>query len=272
MLTNLLASIQWDKFGIVIGIFAGIAVVLTICILLVAKFCKVDADQKVESILSHLAGANCGGCGCSGCSGFAEKLAKGEADLGACHVTNADSKKEICDILGVPYADDKPTVSVCKCNGGIHAHNAFEYTGAVDCAEEAKLYGGAKSCKYGCLGDGNCVRICPETAICLKDKCANVDPDHCTSCGSCLNVCPKHLFERIPADAKVYIACSSHDRGKAVMDACEFGCIACGKCAKVCPSGAITMVDNLPVIDYEKCIKCGKCAESCPRHTIQTRY
>ena len=49
-------------------------------------------------------------------------------------------------------------------------------------------------------------------------------------------------------------------------------CIACGKCARTCPSGAITMQDNLPVINYDKCIKCGKCAEACPRHTIKTRY
>ncbi len=56
------------------------------------------------------------------------------------------------------------------------------------------------------------------------------------------------------------------------MDVCKYGCIACGKCAKTCPSGAITMVDNLPVIDYGKCIKCGKCAEACPRGTILTRY
>ena len=59
----LLAPVNWAQVGIVLGIFAAIALVLTICILLVAKFCKTNADEKVETILSHLAGANCGGCG-----------------------------------------------------------------------------------------------------------------------------------------------------------------------------------------------------------------
>ena len=272
MNTLILASVDWAQVGIVIGIFAAIAVVLTICILLVAKFCKTNADEKVEAILSHLAGANCGGCGCSGCSGFAEKLARGEATLGDCHVTQKAEKEKIAGVLGIAFEDAKPTVAVCHCNGGLNAEDAFSYSGAIDCVEENKLYGGHKKCKYGCLAGGNCVRVCPESAICLKEECASVSPEKCISCGACLGACPKGLFTRIPADAKVYIACTSHDKGKAVMDVCKFGCIACGKCAKVCPSGAITMVDNLPVIDYEKCIKCGKWAAACPRHTIQTRY
>ena len=271
MQTLLLAQVQWGQVGIVIGIFAAIAVLLTVCILLVAKFCKTNADEKVESILSHLAGANCGGCGCTGCSGFAEKLAKGEATLSDCHVTETAQKAAIAEILGVPFSAGKPTVSICHCAGGQNAADAFIYNGAKDCAEENKHAGGHKSCKYGCLGDGNCSRVCPEGAISLPGGCAQTD-DKCISCGACMLACPKKLFSRIPADARVYIACSSHAKGKAVMDACKVGCIACGKCARVCPQGAITMQDNLPVIDYDKCVNCGKCAEACPRGSIRTRY
>ena len=272
-MTNcLLAPVQWAQVGIVLGVFAAIALVLTVCILLVAKFCKTNADEKAEAILSHLAGANCGGCGCTGCAGFAEKLARGEASLADCHVTEAGEKAEIAKVLGVPFAASKPTVSVCRCSGGVHAKDEFVYSGAADCTEENKFAGGHKVCKYGCLGDGNCTRACPESAIALPGACADVDPDKCISCGACILNCPKGLFMRIPADAKVYIACASHERGKAVIDACEYGCIACGKCVRTCPEGAISMQDNLPVIDYEKCVNCGKCAEACPRRTIRVRY
>ena len=106
MKSNLLADIQWSQVGIVLGIFAAIAAVLVVCILLVAKFCKTNADEKVEHILSHLAGANCGGCGCSGCAGFAEKLAKGEAKLSDCHVTEAEEKWEALRLLCQRLAPD----------------------------------------------------------------------------------------------------------------------------------------------------------------------
>lgn len=272
MISSILAPVKWAQVGIVLGVFAAIAVVLTACILLVTKFCKTQGDEKTEAVLSHLAGANCGGCGCSGCAGFAEKLARGEAELSDCHVTGAEEKQKIADVLGIPYEDAAPTVNVCACNGGDDAADEFEYTGAADCAQENKLFGGRKVCKYGCLGKGNCAGSCTENAASVVNGCVTVNPDLCISCGACLKHCPKQLFRRIPADAKVYVACSSHDRGKAVMDACKNGCIGCGKCAKVCPAGAITMENNLPVIDYAKCTKCGKCADSCPRHSIIKRY
>ena len=36
------------------------------------------------------------------------------------------------------------------------------------------------------------------------------------------------------------------------------------KCQKNCPAEAITVVNALATIDYEKCIGCGKCVEDCP--------
>ena len=78
-----------------------------------------------------------------------------------------------------------------------------------------------------------------------------------------------HLIELIPYDQKVAVDCSSHDKGKQVMDACEIGCIGCKKCEKTCPNGAITVEDFCAHIDYEKCTGCGACKEACPRGVIR---
>ncbi len=275
---NLLASLgaitadTWTTVGIVAGILFGIALVIVIAILVVGKVFKVNMDEKVTKILENLAGANCGGCGCSGCAGFAAKLADGSGDLSACHVTSPEKKAEIAALLGVELKQEQPQVAIVKCNGGaLNAADAFEYNGSQTCAACSTLFDGNKVCKYACLGCGDCKNVCPEGAIDVENRLAKVDPDKCINCGACILACPKHIIERIPADAPVYVACSSHCKAKEVMNACKVGCIGCGACARKCPHGAITMVDNLPVFDYEKCTGCKTCVAVCPRHIILER-
>ncbi len=41
-------------------------------------------------------------------------------------------------------------------------------------------------------------------------------------------------------------------------------CQGCGSCVEHCDQGALTMVDERPVVDETKCILCGYCAEECP--------
>jgi len=53
------------------------------------------------------------------------------------------------------------------------------------------------------------------------------------------------------------------------MDVCSVGCITCGLCVKNCPENAITMTNNLPIIDYSKCTNCGTCVIKCPKKTIE---
>ncbi len=262
----------WITVGIVAGIFAGTALLIGILILVVGKVFKVNVDEKIESILNNLAGANCGGCGCSGCSGFANKLANGGAELSDCHVTSPEKKAEIAKLLGIEIKDEEPTVAVVHCNGGIeNCADKFEYKGNPTCAANASLLGGNKACSFACLGCGDCKAVCPENAISVDGRLAKVDPDRCINCGACISTCPKGIIDRIPSSAPVYVACSSKCRGKDVMNVCKVGCIACGICAKSCPHGAITMQDNLPVIDYTKCTGCLTCVEKCPRHIIISR-
>ncbi len=269
---NLLAvgrDIQWQVFGLVLGIFLALALIFTVFILIITKVCHIQEDEKAVKILNLLGGSNCGGCGQSGCAAFAKQLAEGKGDPTACHSCPAENRAEIAKILGKQIEDEGPTVAVVHCAGGDKAANKFEYNGYADCTSRSGLLGGQKLCPSGCLGGGTCEAHCPSFAIHTKNGVSSVDRDLCTSCGVCMNKCPKHLIGRIPRSAKVYVACSNNCRGKEAKDLCEVSCIGCGLCAKNCPEGAITMVNNLPVIDYKKCVGCKVCVQKCPRHSIK---
>ncbi len=147
----------------------------------------------------------------------------------------------------------KRKVAFVKCAGTCEkAGRDYEYTGNEDCAAMAFVpNGGPKSCNYGCLGYGSCVKACPFDAIHIVDGIAQVDKEVCKACGKCVAACPKHLIELVPYDAKHIVQCSSKDKGKDVMKACSVGCIGCHLCEKNCPKDAVHVIDNVAYIDQK---------------------
>ncbi len=264
----IIAAVVVGVTGIVIGIFLGIA----------GKKLEVPVDEKEVAVRAALPGNNCGGCGYAGCDGLAAAIAKGEAPVGQCPVGGDAVAAEIAAIMGVEASSGPRMVAFVKCMGDCDvAGDEYEYTGIKDCRMASQTVGGgSKSCKFGCLGFGTCVGTCEFDAIHIVNGVALVDKDTCKACGKCVEACPKHIIELRPVapdpakakGRKATVMCSSHEKGKAVMDACKVGCIGCGLCVKECPVEAIVMDNNLPVIDYNKCIGCGKCAIKCPKKII----
>ncbi len=252
-------------------ILGAMAAVFAIVLAIAGSKLAVKLDERVQRINELLTGANCGCCGYAGCEAFAKALIKGDAKIIDCPSTTKENKELIADLLGSEVGEVEPTIVVCACNGGYRCLDKYDYQGYGDCASIELLAGGKKACPTGCIGAGKCVDVCPFHAIdILGDGVAVVNQEKCVQCGTCITACPKNLMTRLPAKAKVYIACSNHDRGREIRKICSAGCIGCGLCAKVCEAGAITMVDGLPVFDYDKCTNCRKCVEKCPSKCILT--
>ncbi|MBZ9608957.1 RnfABCDGE type electron transport complex subunit B [Clostridium estertheticum] len=246
--------------GLVFGIVLGYA----------NKKFYVAVNPKIPLVREALPSANCGACGYAGCDAYATAVVEGGALLNACSVGGSSVAQKIGEIMGVSVETANPQVAFVKCKGTCTvAKEKYEYDGIKDCRQAVIAPGGGpKACADGCLGFASCVRACEFNALHVIDGVAVVYKDNCVACGACIAVCPKNLIELVPATQEVLIECNSKSKGKTVKDNCGVGCIACGMCARVCPSKAIVMVNNLPIIDFEKCTQCGLCATKCPTKVI----
>ncbi|MBP5686632.1 MAG: RnfABCDGE type electron transport complex subunit B [Clostridia bacterium] len=267
-MNNFLAQVNTGKLFTVLAVIAVLSILFALLIVTVSKLCAVKEDGRIEEIKDKLANANCGGCGFAGCAEFAKAVAEGRANIDDCGPTSPESKKRIAEILGIEYAGKKVAAAKVHCSGGDNCTTLFNYVGNQTCSALSVFNGGNKGCIFGCLGCGDCKDACEYGAITMENGVSTINEELCVACGKCVKACPRNLISFLPKDGDVYIGCSSKHRGKDVMNVCKKGCIGCGLCAKNCPEGAITMEDNLPVIDYAKCTGCLTCVEKCPRKCI----
>ena len=234
-----------------------------------SKIFEVKKDPREEAILSHLAGANCGGCGYPGCAGCAAAILAGNAPVNACAPAGPDNAAAIAEIMGMAAPSGERQVAFVRCNGGEAAKKRFEYVGVHDCLSATKVAAGPLDCRFGCLGFGSCISACQFGAMSIgPNGTAVVDPEKCTNCGACMKACPRGLITSVPASKKVHVACANQDKGKAAMSVCGNSCIGCGLCEKECKKDAIHVVNGVAVIDYDKCVGCKLCTKVCPRDAI----
>lgn len=254
-----------------VAVLAALGVAFGVALAVVASRFVVKIDPKVEQVRETLPGANCGACGFAGCMGYAEAVV-GNPDVAVnmCAPGKSPVAEKIAEITGKKAEKVDPKIARVFCQGGASlSQRRFIYTGVQDCTAAVLAAGGDKSCEFGCLGFGTCMRACPFGAITMSsDNLPLINPEKCTACGKCVAACPKQVIE-IAAQAKaVVISCHSRDKGIDVKKKCQVGCIACGICVRTCPVDAIKVDNNLARIDHAKCIVCGLCVKKCPTGAI----
>ncbi len=253
-------------------IVAGIGILAGFLLAVLSKIMAVPVDEKAAAIEEILPGANCGSCGYSGCAGYAAALSEGKTtDTGLCNPGGSEVSAKIAALTGGAAANVEPMTALVFCRGNNDSANRkMKYDGVPSCRLATQLFGGEKSCIYGCVGLGDCARACPYDAIMLCDGVAVVSPDVCRACKKCISVCPKGIIDLVPkSQVTAAVLCRNHDKGALTRKECGAGCIGCTKCVKACPAEAISMDNNVAKIDYTRCTACGACAEGCPTGAIE---
>ncbi|MFP4363755.1 MAG: RnfABCDGE type electron transport complex subunit B [Spirochaetia bacterium] len=251
-----------------VGFLGGL---LGIGLAFASRLLAVKRDERIAEVEDALPGLNCGACGYAGCASYAEAMVKEDIEITKCAPGGEDTLKELASILDKEVEMPKEKlVAQVHCRGGKGtAEYLFEYSGKKDCNALYLLYGGNKVCKFGCLGEGSCIEICPVDAIRYdKEGLVWVDRDKCISCRKCVEICPTGVIKMIPYNADVIVACNSTDKGGLVRKYCKVGCIGCRICAKKSPEGGFEFDKHLAVINYAANGDRTAAMNSCPTKCI----
>lgn len=249
----------------------GLGVVLALILVVADKKFAVQEDPRVEKAIEILPGANCGACGYAGCAAYANALIEGKVGIDSCKPGGNEVTQKLATLLGVEEtAEVTPKVARVFCSGGLkEAARDNVYTGIQTCVS-AHLIGGEKACLYSCIGYGDCVDACPFDAISMSDNgLPIVDLQKCTGCGECVRICPRNIVGLTEYDEVIHVYCSSKDKGPVVRKVCKAGCIACKMCERDDGTGAVSVVDNLAVVNHGVNKAPLMAAKKCPTKVIR---
>ena len=258
--------------GILYGILllSGLGFIFGLGLAFIGKIFHVEIDPKIERIIEILPGINCGACGFAGCVGYADALVKDHVEVNLCSPGAHEVMDKIGQLLGKTSTAKIKYVAKVFCLGDdAIAVKDYKFNGDEDCSTVYNFFGGDKACKYGCVGRGNCIRVCPVDAI-KRDEYNRVwiNANECIGCEKCVSVCPPKVIKMLPINGGYFVACSSPELGKIVRQICKKGCIACKICEKVSSIDRIKVENNLAVVNYKNKIDLYPAALKCPADVI----
>ncbi len=240
----------------------------------------VPKDERQLALLEALPGLNCGACSFPGCDGYAVALNTGKtSDLTLCPPGGNATAAALGQILGQDAGEVEAEVAFVKCQGSPeYAKSDFLYEGLEDCQAAALMFKGSKSCQYGCIGLGSCIKQCPTDAIHISaDSLAVVEQNQCIGCRKCIPVCPTGVIQMIPRQAEYTVICNALDHGKVTRGNCKVGCIGCRICERKYPALQFKVEQNLAHVNYDlvqqqetspNFLDLAELIKKCPSHCI----
>lgn len=250
-----------------VAVFTLLGLVFGFALAAAAIRFQVATNPLVDRVRDVLPAANCGACGFAGCQVYAEAVVeRPDVSPALCVPGRRAVAETVASLTSKEAGAVTDRIVILRCHGTTaYARDEAEYAGIATCAAAALVFSGPKACKNGCLGLGDCVRVCPFGALHLgRDGIVEVNADRCTGCAMCLPACPKDLFQLYPRTHRIQLSCVARDKQAIVRATCMVGCTLCRKCVSKCPAGAITWDGRTILIDHEKCLAYGpSCNEAC---------
>ena len=217
------------------------------------KKLAVKKDPVLEKILKILPGVNCGACGFSSCEAFAQNILEKKSLFKGCLAGGKEVNEKLCNLLGLESPHTTKKKVIVKCSQTEPKRFSAEYRGVKSCAL-ADLTQTDLACKYGCLGFGDCEKVCKFGAIKIEKGLPVINYEKCVGCGECVKACPRNVLEivEIKNDKLYWVGCNNPETAMQVKKVCDVGCIGCGLCTKVIPESPFYLEEALAKICYKK--------------------
>ena len=185
---------MFEAYIFPILLFAGMGILAGVLLTAASKIFEVKSDPRVDEVGEALPQVNCGACGYSGCSDYAKAIVEKGEKLNLCKPGGAKSADKISEIMGVSAGAAEKQIAVVRCSADCESKKqSFEFEGELTCVNAKRFYGGMWGCKFSCLGQGDCAKVCPSDALVIKDGLARIDKSECIGCGMCAKVCPNDV-------------------------------------------------------------------------------
>ena len=159
-------------------IFAGIAIVLTILLIVSSHYLSTSENEVIDRVESLLPRIQCAQCGYPGCRPYAVAIATGKADINLCPPGGDETVRRLATFLG------------------------SDFSSVIKDSTTASLNEVALISEELCIGCNLCLRACPVDAIVgIHQSMHTVISDHCTGCRLCLPPCPVDCISLVSRNA-----------------------------------------------------------------------
>lgn len=142
------------------------------------------------------------------------------------------------DLVSFVYDDDPDQVVTADRYRLSHAHSEGEFV----FAPRTGAYRPERFAEYGRIGYHDYLWLESRSGMTEKKRrpriIAIINPDYCTGCNACIEVCPTDCIEEVD------VAEAGLDGIGKFCDVRLSDCIGCVQCVKICPWEAIDMVDT----------------------------